>query len=278
MHVTHTTNKPTRQTDNNAFEVPKKHDNIYRFKMQIYKCLNVRECHFRLQSDNRICARVFRLNPDICFPSQATDQTWLKCQKGDDDELSGGQNAKMSKMHKCEKAKIPKRGRWWTVWWPKCQKFQNIKRPIRQWWMSTRVNLQQGQRGERRQNASFLLAFKCFSSWLLLVFTTDDGNQSTTFIGREGGSRFVRSKNDHRCQFNFHSVESTHIRIFALKNCLATKQRKQILGVLAALVGVFVVLCIGMVYLLHEIEHSELGLVYLVFHYKMWGFVFIFSP
>ena len=175
----------------------------------------MREWHFRLQSDNRICARVFRLNPDICFPSQASDQTWLKCQKGDDDELSGGQNAKMSKMHKCEKAekaKMPKRGWWWTVWWPKCKNFQNIKRPkrsIRQWWMSTRANLQQGQMGERRQNASFLLALKCFSSWLLLVFTTDDGNQSTTFIGREGGSRFGRSKNYLRCHFNFHSVEYT---------------------------------------------------------------------
>ena len=46
---------------------------------------------------------------------------------------------------------------------------------------------------------------------------------------------------------------------FAIKNCLATKQRESILGVLAVLVGVlailvgvFGVLCIGMVYLLHE--------------------------
>ena len=61
----------------------------------------------------------------------------------------------------------------------------------------------------------------------------------------------------------------------ATKNCLATKARKSILsvlavlvGVLAILVGVFGVLCIGMVYLLHEIEHSELGLVYLVFSLK----------
>ena len=59
---------------------------------------------------------------------------------------------------------------------------------------------------------------------------------------------------------------------FATKNCLATKPRKSILGVLAVwagvlavLVGVLGVLCIGMVYLLHEIEHSELGLVYQVF-------------
>ena len=38
-----------------------------------------------------------------------------------------------------------------------------------------------------------------------------------------------------------------------------------LVDVLAILVGVLGVLCIGMVYLLHEIEHSELGLVYLVF-------------
>ena len=37
-----------------------------------------------------------------------------------------------------------------------------------------------------------------------------------------------------------------------------------LVGVLAILVGVLGVLCIGMVYLLLEIEHSELGLVYLV--------------
>ena len=59
---------------------------------------------------------------------------------------------------------------------------------------------------------------------------------------------------------------------FATKNCLATKPRKSIFGVLAVLVvvlailvGLLDVLCIGMVYLLHEIEHSELGLVYQVF-------------
>ena len=41
-----------------------------------------------------------------------------------------------------------------------------------------------------------------------------------------------------------------------------------LVGVLAILVGVLGVLCIVMVYLLHEIEHSELGLVYLVFSFK----------
>ena len=58
------------------------------------------------------------------------------------------------------------------------------------------------------------------------------------------------------------------VRKFATKNCLATKPRKSILGVLAlsvgvlaVLVGLLGVLCIGMVYLLHEIKHSELGLV-----------------
>ena len=72
-------------------------------------------------------------------------------------------------------------------------------------------------------------------------------------------------------------------------NCLATKLHKSILGVLAVLVGVLAVLvgvravlvgvlanlvgvlgvlCIGMVYLIHEIERSELGLVYLVFSLK----------
>ena len=69
---------------------------------------------------------------------------------------------------------------------------------------------------------------------------------------------------------------------FATKNCLATKPRKSIfcalavlagvlavlVGIPAILVGVLGVLCIGMVYLLHEIEHSELGLVYLVFSLK----------
>ena len=57
-----------------------------------------------------------------------------------------------------------------------------------------------------------------------------------------------------------------------------TKQRKLILGVLAVLVGVLAVLvgvlavlvgilgvfCIVMVYLLHEMKHSELGMVYLM--------------
>ena len=65
------------------------------------------------------------------------------------------------------------------------------------------------------------------------------------------------------------------MRKFATKNCLATKTRKSILGVLAVLVGVLAilvgvlgVLCIGVVYLLLEIEHSELGLAYLVFSLK----------
>ena len=55
------------------------------------------------------------------------------------------------------------------------------------------------------------------------------------------------------------------MRKFATKNFLATKLRKSILGVLAVLVGVLGVFCIGMVYLLHETEHSELGMMYLVF-------------
>ena len=38
-----------------------------------------------------------------------------------------------------------------------------------------------------------------------------------------------------------------------------------LVGVLAVLVGVLGVFCIEMVYLLHEMEHSELGMVYLVF-------------
>ena len=65
------------------------------------------------------------------------------------------------------------------------------------------------------------------------------------------------------------------MRKFATKNCLTTKRRKSILGILAVLVGVLAilvgvlgVLCIGIVYLLHGIEHSELGLVYLVFSLK----------
>ena len=59
------------------------------------------------------------------------------------------------------------------------------------------------------------------------------------------------------------------------KIAFATKPRKSILGVLAVLVGILAVLVgvlailvgvlgvlrIGLVYLLHEIEHSELGLV-----------------
>ena len=66
------------------------------------------------------------------------------------------------------------------------------------------------------------------------------------------------------------------MRKFATKNYLATNPRKSLLGVLAVLVGLLAilvgvlgVLCIGMVYyLLHEIEHSELGLAYLVFSSK----------
>ena len=68
------------------------------------------------------------------------------------------------------------------------------------------------------------------------------------------------------------------MRKFATKNCLTTKPRKSILGVLAVLVGVLAVLvgvlavlvgilgvCIGMVYSIQEMEHSELGMVSLVF-------------
>ena len=69
---------------------------------------------------------------------------------------------------------------------------------------------------------------------------------------------------------------------FATKNCLATRPHKSILGVLAVLVGLLAglvgvlailvgvlgVLCIGMVYLLLEFEHSELGLMYLAFSVK----------
>ena len=76
-----------------------------------------------------------------------------------------------------------------------------------------------------------------------------------------------------------HFLYGRKVRKFATKNCLATKQPKSILGVFAVLVGVLAVLvgvlailvgvlgvlCIGMVYLLHEIKHSELGLVYLEF-------------
>ena len=59
------------------------------------------------------------------------------------------------------------------------------------------------------------------------------------------------------------------------KKCIATNQRKLILGVLAVLVcvlavlvGVLGVFCIGMVYLFHKMEHSERGMVYLVFSLK----------
>ena len=66
---------------------------------------------------------------------------------------------------------------------------------------------------------------------------------------------------------------------FATKNCLLTKPRKSILGGLAVLVGVLAVLIgvlavlvsalgvlsIGTACLLHEMEHSELGMVYLVY-------------
>ena len=59
------------------------------------------------------------------------------------------------------------------------------------------------------------------------------------------------------------------VRKFAGKKCIATKQRKLILGILAVLVvvlavfvgvhavfvGVLGVFCIGMVYLLHEVEY-----------------------
>ena len=61
------------------------------------------------------------------------------------------------------------------------------------------------------------------------------------------------------------------MRKIATKN-VPDKKRKLILGVLAVLVSVLAVLvgilgvfCIGMVYLLHEMEHSELGMVHLVF-------------
>ena len=38
-----------------------------------------------------------------------------------------------------------------------------------------------------------------------------------------------------------------------------------LVGVLAVLVGVLGFFCIGMVYSIQEMEHSELGMVYLVF-------------
>ena len=63
---------------------------------------------------------------------------------------------------------------------------------------------------------------------------------------------------------------------FATKNCIATKQCRLVLGVLAVLVGIVAVLVgvvgvfsIGMVYLLDEMEHSELRMVYQVFSKKM---------
>ena len=54
------------------------------------------------------------------------------------------------------------------------------------------------------------------------------------------------------------------MRKFAEKNCLATKQRKSILGVLAELFGVLV-LCIGMVYWLRDMKQSELGMLDKIF-------------
>ena len=41
-----------------------------------------------------------------------------------------------------------------------------------------------------------------------------------------------------------------------------------LVGVLAVLVGILGVFCIVMVYLLHEMEHSELWMVYLAFSLK----------
>ena len=62
------------------------------------------------------------------------------------------------------------------------------------------------------------------------------------------------------------------MRKFATTNCIVSKQLKLILGVLVVLIGVLAVFvgllgvfCIGMAYLSHEMEHSELGMVYLVF-------------
>ena len=59
------------------------------------------------------------------------------------------------------------------------------------------------------------------------------------------------------------------------KIVLLQNQHKLILGVLAVLVGVLAVLvgvlgdfCVGMVLLLREMEHSELGMVYLVSNKK----------
>ena len=49
------------------------------------------------------------------------------------------------------------------------------------------------------------------------------------------------------------------------KNCLATKQRDLILSVCGILVGVLGVSGIGMVFLLHEMEHLVSGMVYLIF-------------
>ena len=52
------------------------------------------------------------------------------------------------------------------------------------------------------------------------------------------------------------------------KNCLATKQRDLILSVCGILVGVLGVSGIGMVFLLHEMEHLVSGMVYLVFSFQ----------
>ena len=81
------------------------------------------------------------------------------------------------------------------------------------------------------------------------------------------------------CHRSFWSVNCTPEKCVICDNNLP---RKSILGILAVLVGVLAVLvgvlailvgilgvlCIWMVYLLHEIEHSELGLVYQVFSLK----------
>ena len=53
------------------------------------------------------------------------------------------------------------------------------------------------------------------------------------------------------------------VRKFATKTASRQNSLVNILGVLAVLVGI-----LGMVYLLHEMEHSELGMVYLVSTYK----------
>ena len=74
-------------------------------------------------------------------------------------------------------------------------------------------------------------------------------------------------------------------------NCLTTKPHKSILGIfalldgvlavlvgiLAILVSVLGVLCIGMVYLLHETEHSKLGWCIFYFHLKNVRISFLYS-